>query len=81
VAHVLLSEEEVPQQRRVRERLHDTAHEAGVAQVDEPAQTDSGVAVHPEALRVHLQQLHLRGVRLPRPVEPVQSVFRSHIIP
>jgi len=71
VAHMLLREEEVSQQRGVCESLHDAAHEARVPQVDEAPQPDSGVAAHAQALAVHLQQLHLCGVRLPRPVEPI----------
>lgn len=39
LALVPVGQEEVAQQRRVRERLHDAVHEARVAEVDEAPQT------------------------------------------
>lgn len=54
------------------ECLDDAAHEARVAQVDEPTKAYGGVRSGPPPLRVRLEQRHLHGVRRPRPVLSAQ---------
>jgi len=56
---VPVGEEEVSQERRVRERLDDAVHEAGVAKVDQPPQTYGAVGRDLSPFRVVFQQFKL----------------------
>ena len=65
LTHVPVREEVVPQLRGVDQHLHDAAHEAGVAQVDQTPQPCRGVLAEAEPPCVVGQEVHLLGARGP----------------
>lgn len=58
LALVTVGQEEVAQQRRVRQRLDDAVHEAGVAQVDQTAQAckSTALVINEEIILTHAQE-------------------------
>lgn len=58
LALVPVGQEEVAQQRRVRQRLDDAVHEAGVAQVDQTAQAckPTALVINKKIILTHAQE-------------------------
>ena len=65
LTHVPVREEVVPQLRGVDQHLHDAAHEARVAQIDQTPQPRRGVLAEAEPPSVVCQEVHLLGTRGP----------------